>query len=282
MQIIYIKSVETRFLYFRLEDYQLKVLFIGDIVGNPGRKITKEAISKIKKEKAIDFCIANGENAAGGSGITYVIAKELYEYGVDAITMGNHTWSKKEILSFIDCDSKIVRPANYPQELPGKGSTIITGKDYKIGVLNLLGRVYMDSVDCPFKAADRELEYIKSNVKVVIVDIHAEATSEKCALAWHLDGRVSCVVGTHTHVQTCDERILPFGTGFITDVGMTGPHEGVIGVDRELVLKKFITHMPAKFEVSKGSVQFNAVIIEIDEKNGKTLNIERVSYINQQ
>lgn len=255
----------------------LKILFIGDIVGNPGRKAVKEMIPLIKKENNIDFCIANGENAAGGSGITYVVAQELYKSGVDAITLGNHTWSKKEILNFIDSDSNIVRPANYPQELPGNGSTVIGNKGIKIGVLNLMGRVYMDSVDCPFKAAEKELEYLKSFVKVIIVDMHAEATSEKAAVAWHLDGRVSCVLGTHTHVQTADERILPFGTGFITDVGMTGPHEGIIGVEKELVINKFITHMPVKFEVAKGPVQFNAVILDIDEKNGKTLKIERLS-----
>ncbi|MCX7922967.1 MAG: TIGR00282 family metallophosphoesterase [Clostridia bacterium] len=257
----------------------MKILFIGDIVGNPGRKAAKEMIAFIKKEHAIDFCIANCENAAGGSGITYVVAQELYKSGVDAITMGNHTWSKREILNFIDCDPKIVRPANYPQELPGKGSAIINGKNGKIGVLNLMGRVYMDSIDCPFKAAEKELDYLKSFVKVVIVDMHAEATSEKTALAWYLDGRVSCVLGTHTHVQTADERILPFGTAYITDVGMTGPYEGIIGVDREIIINKFITHMPAKFEVAKGSVQFNAVVMEIDEKTGKTITIQRISRI---
>lgn len=257
----------------------MRVLFIGDIVGNAGRKVAKEMISSLKREFEYDFCIANCENAAGGSGITYVVAQEMYKAGVDAITLGNHTWSKREVLNFIDSDSKIVRPANYPQELPGKGSTVIGNEKGKIGVVNLLGRVYMDSLDCPFKAAQKEIEYLKNFVKIIIVDMHAEATSEKCALAWYLDGKVSCVLGTHTHVQTADERILPFGTGYITDVGMTGPHEGVIGVDREIVIEKFITHMPIKFEVAKGSIQFNAVIADIDEKNGKTLKLERISRI---
>lgn len=255
----------------------MKVLFIGDIYGNPGRKAAREMIGKIRKQESIDFCVANCENAAGGSGITYVVAKELYESGVDAITMGNHTWSKSEILNFIESDTKIVRPANYPADLPGKGSAVITTKSGKIGVVNLLGRVYMDNIDCPFKAAEREIEYLKSFVKVIVVDMHAEATSEKCALAWYLDGRVSCVLGTHTHVQTSDERILPFGTAYITDVGMTGPHEGIIGVNRDIVIKKFITHMPVRFEVAKGKVQFNAVVMEIDEKNGKTIKIDRIS-----
>ena len=254
----------------------MKVLFIGDIVGNPGRKAAREMISKIRREMPFDYCVANGENSAGGTGITYVVAQELYKCGIDALTMGNHTWSKREITNFIDSDSKIARPANYPQELPGKGSVIIGGK---LGIINLLGRVYMDHVDCPFKALDRELEYLKTQVKVVLVDIHAEATSEKCALAWHADGRVSCVLDTHTHVQTADERILPCGTAFITDVGMTGPHEGIIGVDREIVLEKFLSYMPVRFEVAKGSVQFNAVHMEIDEKTGKTLGIQRISKI---
>lgn len=260
----------------------MRILFIGDIVGNPGRKIAKEMISCLKKEMSIDFCIANGENAAGGSGITYVVAQELYNIGIDAITLGNHTWSKKEILNFIDCDSKIVRPANYPRELPGKSSTVITGKNGKIGVINLLGRVYMDSVECPFRAAEREIDYLKGFVKVIIVDMHAEATSEKNALAWYLDGRVSAVFGTHTHVQTADERILPCGTAFITDAGMTGPFEGVIGIDREIIINKFLTHIPAKFEVAKGSVQFSAVFAEIDEKTGRTTKIERIYEVKNQ
>lgn len=254
----------------------MKVLFVGDIVGNPGRKAAKEFISGLKRELSIDFCIANCENAAGGSGITYAVAQEMYINGVDAITMGNHTWSKKEIMNFIDSDSRIVRPANYPGELPGKGSAIIYRNNLGIGILNLMGRVYMDSLDCPFRAADRELEYLKSFVNVIITDMHAEATSEKHAMAWYLDGRVSCVLGTHTHVQTSDERILPCGTGYITDVGMTGPYDGIIGVDREIIINKFLNHIPARFEVAKGNVQFNAVVIEIDDKSGKTESINRI------
>lgn len=254
----------------------MKVLFIGDIVGNPGRKAVREIIASVRKEWPFEYCVANGENSAGGSGITYVVAQELYKIGVNAITMGNHTWSKKEVANFIDTDNRIVRPANYPSELPGKGSTIIDGR---LGIINLLGRVYMDAIDCPFKAAERELEYLKSFVKVVLIDMHAEATSEKCAVAWFLDGRVSCVLGTHTHVQTADERIFPCGTGFISDVGMTGPYEGIIGVERRLVIEKFITHMPVKFEVAKGCVQFNAVHLNIDDKNGRTLEIQRISKV---
>lgn len=236
-------------------------------------------IPVLRRNLSIDFCVANCENAAGGSGITYIVAQELYKCGIDAITMGNHTWSKREITNFIDSDMRITRPANYPSGLPGKGSAIINGSSGKIGVVNIMGRVYMDNIDCPFRAAEKEIEYIKNFVRVIIVDIHAEATSEKQALAWYLDGRVSCVLGTHTHVQTSDERILPRGTAYITDVGMTGPYEGILGVDREIVIEKFLTHMPVKFEVAKGSVQFNAVVLEIDDKSGKTLKIERVSQI---
>lgn len=252
----------------------MKVLFIGDIVGSPGRKVVKEYIAELRRELNFDFCIANAENAAGGSGITYVVAQELYKMGIDALTMGNHTWSKREINSFIDSDPKLIRPANYPPEVPGQGSAIINGK---LGIVNLIGRVYMDNADCPFKALDRELEHIKSKVKVCIVDMHAEATSEKCAIAWHADGRVSAVLGTHTHVQTADERILPCGTAFISDVGMTGPSEGIIGVDKDIVLKKFRHCMPVRFELAKGGVQFNAVILDIDDDTGKTISIKRLT-----
>lgn len=194
--------------------------------------------------------------------------------------MGNHTWSKKEILSFIDSDSRIIRPANYPDGSPGKGSTVISNARNKIGIINVLGRTYMENIDCPFKACEKEIEYLKTSAKIVIVDMHAEATSEKCALAWHFDGRISSVIGTHTHVQTADERILPFGTSFITDVGMTGPSEGIIGVNRDIVIQKFLTHMPVKFEVAHGSCQFNAVYLEIEEKTGKTTLIERINESN--
>lgn len=254
----------------------MKVLFIGDIVGSPGRKAVKQCLGEVKKEYGFDYCIANGENAAGGSGITYTTAQELYKCGIDCISMGNHTWSKKEITNFIESDDRLVRPANYPSSLPGKGSAIIDGR---LGVINLLGRIYMEPADCPFRSLDRELEIIRKKVKAVIVDFHAEATSEKCALAWYADGRASSVIGTHTHVQTSDERILPCGTAFITDVGMTGPHEGVIGVDRELILDKFLNLMPVRFEVAKGPVQFNAVILEIDEKTGRTESIRRISRV---
>ncbi|NLH97438.1 MAG: TIGR00282 family metallophosphoesterase [Clostridiaceae bacterium] len=254
----------------------MKVLFIGDIVGGPGRKAVRQYIGELRSQYRFDCCIANAENAAGGSGITYATAQELYGYGIDAVTMGNHTWSKKEINTFIDADPRIARPANYPAELPGKGTVVIDGK---LGVISLLGRIYMEPVDCPFRTLDRELEVLKRQVRAVIVDFHAEATSEKCALAWYADGRVSAVIGTHTHVQTADERILPCGTAFISDAGMTGPRDGVIGVKKELVIEKFRTSMPVRFEVAKGPVQFNGVILDIDEETGKATGIHRISNV---
>lgn len=257
----------------------MKILFIGDIVGSPGRKIVKEILPSIKKEYSIDFCVANAENAANGKGITYLIAQELYEMGIDALTMGNHVWARNEVFSFIESDDKIVRPANFPENIPGKGSALITNNKGTIGIINLLGRIYMEPLDSPFIAADREIEKLKKSTNVIIVDMHAEATSEKCTMAWYLDGRVSSVLGTHTHVQTADERIFPCGTSFISDVGMSGPHEGVIGVDKEMILEKFLKHMPIKHELAKGSVQFNAVIIDIDEKSGKTIHIERINQV---
>ena len=255
----------------------IKILFIGDVCGNAGVKTCEYVIDKLKSENnEFDFIIANGENAAGGVGITYPIAKQLYSAGVDAITLGNHTWSRKEILNFIDDDNKIVRPANFPKSSPGKGSAIISKENKKIGVINVAGCVYMEPNDCPFLASDDEITKLKQYTNVIIVDIHAEATSEKCALAYYLDGRVSAVVGTHTHVQTADERIFERGTGFISDAGMTGPYEGVIGVDKEIILEKFLTHMPQKFEVARGITQFNGVILEMNEDNGKCINIKRL------
>jgi metallophosphoesterase, MG_246/BB_0505 family len=259
----------------------LKVLFIGDIFGNPGRKALKEIISTVKREEEIDICICNGENAAGGSGLTYPVAQELFKSGIDGMTLGNHTWSKREIVNFIDTEKNLVRPANFSEDLPGQGSAVITNKNGSIGIVNVQGRVYMDGSDCPFKAARREVEKLKKQVKVVIVDMHAEASSEKCALAWYLDGTVSGVIGTHTHVQTADERILPCGTAFITDVGMTGPYDGIIGVDKDIIINRFLTQMPEKFEVARGRAQFNAVVMNIDENSGKCIEIKRLNKVLQ-
>ncbi|MEN8906471.1 MAG: TIGR00282 family metallophosphoesterase [Clostridiales bacterium] len=257
----------------------MKVLFIGDIIGNPGRKFIGRRLGAIKKDIDCDLCIVNGENSANGNGITYYIANELYNAGVDAITLGNHTWSKREIMNFIDVEKRIVRPANYPKELPGRGSTVINVKDKKVAIINVMGRVFMDNVDCPFKAVEREIEYVKDFTNIIIVDFHAEATSEKNAFKWFLNGKASLLVGTHTHVQTADERVLNQGTAYITDVGMTGPSDGVIGFDKNIIIQKFLTLLPARYEVAKGKVQLNAVVVDIDENSGKALGIERINTI---
>jgi 2',3'-cyclic-nucleotide 2'-phosphodiesterase len=258
----------------------LRVLFIGDIVGKSGRNVLRDRLIELKRDNEIDVCIANGENSAGGIGINCVIAQELYGYGVDIITTGNHVYSKKEVFNFIDSDRRILRPANYPEGAPGQGSVVICTEKGKLGIINLLGRVYMDLCDCPFKTADRELEEVKKQTRMVFVDFHAEATSEKAALAWYLDGRVSCVVGTHTHVQTADERILDRGTAFMSDAGMTGPSAGIIGVDREISIRRFITRIPVKYEIQHGIAQLNGVIIDIDETSGKSTRIQRLDIRN--
>ncbi len=259
----------------------MKVLFIGDIVGSPGRKAAASLIKNIISEYSLDFCVANAENAAGGSGITSVVARELIGIGIDALTLGNHTWSKREVLNFIDSDRNVLRPANFPPGTPGHGTAIIAKNGLKLGLLQLQGRIFMDSIDCPFRVADKELVPLKKETAAILVDMHAETTSEKCAMAWHLDGRVSCVIGTHTHVQTADERILPCGTAFITDAGMTGPYEGIIGMDKDLIVRRFLTRMPEKFELAQGKTQFNAVVVEIDEKTGKSILIKRINEIIQ-
>lgn len=260
----------------------MRLVFIGDIVGNPGRKLLNQVLPELRKEKGIDFCVANGENSSGGNGITYGSATEIFEAGIDVITTGNHVWGKKEALTFIDNERRILRPANYPPDLPGKGSGVYKTANTKglyIGVLNVMGRVFMEPLDCPFRIAVKEVEYLKSFTNIIIVDMHAEATSEKCALGWYLDGRVSCVIGTHTHIQTSDEKILPEGTGYITDAGMTGPYSGILGIDRHVIIDKFLKHMPIRFEVAKGQVQLNGIIFDVDENTGKTTAIERLSIV---
>lgn len=259
----------------------MKVLFFGDVVGGLGRRAIKKCINELKREYEIDFAIANGENSAGGLGLTYKTAADLFNMGIDAITLGNHTWSRREIVNFIDNDLNIVRPVNYSSELPGRGYIVIKNEknNKKLGIINAQGQVYMDPIASPFRACESVLSEIKKETKSVVVDFHAEATSEKCAMAWFLDGKVSAVLGTHTHVQTADERILPCGTSFITDVGMTGPHESVIGMSVDLIVKKFLTQFPEPYTTATGSVQLNAVVIEIDEKTGKSMSIERISKV---
>ncbi|KUO52249.1 MAG: metallophosphoesterase [Desulfitibacter sp. BRH_c19] len=254
----------------------MKFLFIGDIVGKPGRSIIKNMLPQLEAEFNADMIIANAENAAGGNGLTAQVANELYNDGVDFITLGNHVWDKKDIISFIDTEEKIVRPANYPPATPGKGYKIITKNNIKICIVNIQGRVYMQALECPFRTMDIILSQIIDQTNIVIVDIHAEATSEKMALGYYLDGKVSAVLGTHTHIQTADNKILPKGTAYITDVGMTGPYESVLGIKKENIISRFLTQMPNRFEVATGLSQLNGVFIEVDDLSGKTVKIERL------
>ncbi len=256
----------------------VKILFIGDIVGGPGRQAVARELHRLIDRHRIDLVVANGENAAGGFGITEEKARELFSLGIDVLTSGNHVWDKKESFPYIRREERLVRPANYPSEAIGRGSTVVkTAGGINIGILNLEGRVFMNSLDCPFRTADREIAQLKGQTNIIVVDFHAEATSEKVALGWHLDGRVSAVIGTHTHVQTADERILPGGTAYITDAGMTGSFDSVIGVKKELAVERFLTQMPVRFEVAKKDIRLNGVVIGIDEVGGSALSVERIS-----
>ncbi len=255
----------------------MKVFFAGDVVGKPGRRAIQNLYPVLKEKYDFDLFIANGENAAGGSGITSEIAEDLYGFGVDVITTGDHIWKQKEILNTIDKNRFLLRPANYPPGTPGLGSTIFeTRNGDKIGIINLQGRIFMSTVDCPFRKAETEVERLSSITKTIIVDMHAEATSEKLAMGRFLDGKVSAVVGTHTHIQTADETILPGGTAYITDLGMTGPHESILGREIEPVLKRFITQMPSYFRVAKDDIRLSGALITIDAQTGKAAGIERI------
>ena len=257
----------------------MKVLFIGDIVGKPGRKAVSALLPGIVGQYGVDIVIANCENAAGGFGVTRKVVDELYHNEIDILTSGNHIWDKKEVSSFIDDYETLLRPANYPEGTVGRGSVVIKTRlrGISLGVLNLEGRVFMKPLDCPFRVADREIEKLKRETDIIIVDMHAEATSEKEALGWFLDGKVSAVLGTHTHVQTADERVLPGGTAYITDVGMTGPFDSVLGIKKEVALERFLTLLPNRFDVAKGDVRFQGVLIDIDNNTGRSLSIERLS-----
>ncbi len=257
----------------------MRVLFIGDIVGSPGRHIVEKSLPDILNKYKIDFTIANGENSAGGAGMNKSSFQELAALGVDAFTMGNHTWDNRDLLNFIQNESRIIRPANYSLGLPGQGWQIFNLKGKKLAVCNIIGRVYMPPAECPFNKMNEILEIIKEDEKAdyIIVDFHAEATSEKMAMGWYLDGRVSAVLGTHTHIQTNDARILPKGTAYITDVGMTGPRDSVLGVDKDIILKKMLTQMPVRFEIARGDLQFNAVILTLEE-NGRAKDIEIINF----
>jgi hypothetical protein len=255
----------------------LSILFIGDIVGAYGRAIVKHLLPEIKKEYPSDLIIANGENSAHGYSITEKIYNEFLEMGIDAITMGNHMWEKKEVVSKISAFEKMVRPANYPPGVPGKDHLILGVKGIKVGIVNFLGRVFMQCMDCPFQSAEKLIPKVKEQAKIIIADMHAEATSEKCAMGYFLDGKVSAVIGTHTHVMTADERILSGGTAFISDIGMVGAQESIIGMNKEQILKRFTTQMPEKFEPTEsGPGLFNAVVLKIDPQNGKALEVKRI------
>jgi metallophosphoesterase (TIGR00282 family) len=254
----------------------LRVLFIGDIIGEPGRKTVRARIRELNDRYGPDLVIANGENSAGGFGITSEIAEELFSLGIHVLTSGNHVWDKKEIEPYLMKQDRLIRPANYPEGNPGYGSVVISTGAGKAAVLNLEGRVFMSNLEDPFRTAEREIERLTKETPVVIIDFHAEATSEKIALAWHLDGRASAVIGTHTHVQTADERILPGGTAFITDVGMTGPTDSVIGVKKEQAIARFLYQTPHRFELPKGPVHLNAVFVDIGAQSGKANSIERI------
>lgn len=260
----------------------MRILFIGDIFGRPGRTIVKERLAGLVKDRGIDLVIANGENAAAGFGITGPLADELFDLGIDVLTTGNHVWDKREIIDYFQMETgnhhgparRLLRPANYPSDMPGWG--LYEGKKNGVAyaVINLQGRVFMASNDDPFRTADRLLKEVKT--KVVLVDIHAEATSEKISMGWYLDGRVTAVIGTHTHVPTADERVLPGGTAYITDVGMTGPYQSVIGVKKELVVARFLNNMPVRFEPATEDVRLCAVVIECDAASGRASKIERL------
>lgn len=255
----------------------MKVLFIGDIVGKLGRNATKTLLPAVVTKYKVDFVIANGENAAGGFGITDKIASEIFSYGVHVITTGNHVWDKKEFIPQISKEDRVLRPLNYPPGVPGYGSLLYALQNgIKVAVINLSGRVFMSNIDCPFRTGKKEVERLKSDTNIIIIDFHAEATSEKIAFGYYMDGKVSAVVGTHTHVQTADEKILPEGTAYITDVGMTGPYESVIGIEKEQIIQRFLTNMPMRFETAKGEGIFSALIAEIDEETGKSNAVQRL------
>jgi len=256
----------------------IKLLFIGDIVGEPGRKAVRDLLPKLRAQHALDFVIANGENSAGGNGITPKLAVEIFSAGVDVITTGDHLWDQKEVMQLLAGEPRFVRPLNYPPGTPGQGSVVIQPPGRTpIAVMNLQGRVFMTPMDCPFAAARAEVERLRLRTPIIFVDFHAEATSEKIALARMLDGQVSAVVGTHTHVQTADEQIFPGGTAYLTDAGFTGPHESVIGREIEPVLRRFLTGMPQRFEVARGRVLLQGAVVEIEADTGKAVAIQRVS-----
>ncbi|MET3699547.1 hypothetical protein SAMN05877753_11220 [Bacillus oleivorans] len=255
----------------------MRILFIGDVVGSLGRDMVKEYLPKLKHQYQPNFTIINGENAAAGKGITQKIYNQLLEWGAQAVTLGNHTWDNKEIFDFIDDAKRMVRPANFPEGSPGEGLRMIEHQGKRVAVISIQGRTFMPAIDDPFRTAEKLVEKARATTPFIFVDFHAEASSEKLAMGWFLDGKVSAVVGTHTHIQTADERILTKGTAYLTDVGMTGPYDEIIGVDKEAVLRRFLTAMPVRFEVPKsGRSQLSAVVIDLDDQTGLGKKMERI------
>jgi 2',3'-cyclic-nucleotide 2'-phosphodiesterase len=257
----------------------VNILLIGDVVGNAGRTILKKALPAVFRKHEVDYCVANVENAAGGFGVTKEVCDEILDAGVDCMTSGNHIWDKKEIIGVIDLIPQLLRPLNYPARQPGRGSYVGKGKRSRVPVatLNLSGRVFMHgALDDPFSLGLQEVERLRKEARVILVDMHGEATSEKVAMGRYLDGLVSAVVGTHTHVPTCDHRVLPGGTAYCTDLGMTGPYDSVIGVEKDAVIHRFLTGLPSRFETAKGDPRFAAVVVDVDEATGKARSIDRM------
>ncbi|MCP8969070.1 TIGR00282 family metallophosphoesterase [Ectobacillus ponti] len=254
----------------------MRILFVGDVVGSPGRQMIQEYVPKLKKKYSPTLTVINGENAAAGKGITEAIYRGFLEIGAQAVTLGNHAWDNRGIFEFVEEAKYLVRPANFPEGTPGKGMIFINSNGVEVAIINLQGRTFLPPLDCPFKKLDALIAEAKKRTNIIFVDFHAEATSEKQALGWYADGRVTAVVGTHTHVQTADNRILPAGTAYITDVGMTGPYDGILGVDREAVLKKFLTGLPVRFEVTSGRTQLSAVLIDVEPATGRAKKIQRI------
>ena len=255
----------------------MKILFLGDVVGSPGRNMVQEYLPKLKQKYKPNLTVINGENAASGKGITEKIYKQLLEWGADVVTLGNHTWDRREVFDFIDDAKNIIRPANFPEGTPGRGMTFVNVNGTEVAIINMQGRTFLPPLDDPFRQMDELINKAKQRTNIIFVDFHAEATSEKQAMGWYTDGRVSTVVGTHTHTQTADERILPEGTAYITELGMTGPYDGILGVQSDAVIKRFLTNFPVRFEVDeKGRTQLNGVLVTINEKSGLASAIERI------
>lgn len=255
----------------------MNILMVGDVFGESGRAALSKLLPRIRQEHAIDLAVVNVENAAAGFGVTPQMARQFLDQGVDVMTSGNHIWDRREIVEFITRENLLLRPANFPEGTPGVGHVSVKAGPHRVGVLNLMGRVFMTPIDCPFRKADEVVPQLRRETPVILVDMHCEATSESQAMGWYLDGRVSAVVGTHRHVQTADERVLPGGTAYITDLGMTGPTEGVIGVDRQAIINRFLHQMPARFEPAKGPAALHGVVIVVDPESGRASQIRRLS-----